>query len=77
MLTCATPRLFAAQVVSADANGKILTWDTRTGGVVDSYSLEDPIHISHIQVIYWQKQVAVLVYSLGAPDAYEYDITVC
>lgn len=38
------------QVVSADASGKILTWDTRTGGVVDSYSLEDPIHISHIQV---------------------------
>ncbi|CAM9413163.1 unnamed protein product, partial [Ectocarpus sp. 6 AP-2014] len=36
-------------VVSADASGKILTWDTRTGGVVDSYSLEDPIHISHIQ----------------------------
>lgn len=37
------------QVVSADASGKILTWDTRTGGIVDSYSLEDPIHISHIQ----------------------------
>lgn len=39
-----------SQVVSADASGKILTWDTRTGGVVDSYILEDPIHISHIQV---------------------------
>ncbi|CAB1110403.1 unnamed protein product [Ectocarpus sp. CCAP 1310/34] len=38
-----------SKVVSADASGKILTWDTRTGGVVDSYSLEDPIHISHIQ----------------------------
>ncbi|CAM9592923.1 unnamed protein product [Scytosiphon promiscuus] len=38
-----------SKVVSADAGGNILTWDTRTGGVVDSYSLEDPIHISHIQ----------------------------
>ncbi|CAN0417998.1 unnamed protein product [Pylaiella littoralis] len=38
-----------SKVVSADASGKILTWDTRTGGIVDSYSLEDPIHISHIQ----------------------------
>lgn len=39
-----------AQVMSADASGNILTWDARTGGVVDSYTLEDPIHISHVQV---------------------------
>lgn len=38
------------QVMSADASGKILTWDARTGGVVDTYTLEDPIHISHVQV---------------------------
>ncbi|CAN0283777.1 unnamed protein product, partial [Discosporangium mesarthrocarpum] len=37
------------KVISADAGGNIITWDSRRGVRVDCYTLEDCIHISHIQ----------------------------